>query len=67
MGNPGDVEPVGDGVSEMRIDFGPGYRIYYTVITGKVTWLLAGGTKKGQQGDIRLAKQIAAELRAGHQ
>ena len=59
-GNPGNVGPVGDGVSEMRIDFGPGYRVYYRQ-RGEVTTLLCGGDKDTQQGDIRAAKALAQE------
>jgi putative addiction module killer protein len=47
-GNPGDVRPVGEGVSEMRIDYGPGYRVYYKKHVRKVVILLAGGDKRSQ-------------------
>lgn len=57
-GHPGDVRPVGDGVSEMRIHFGPGYRVYYIVL--KETVILLGGDKSTQVADIRKAKQFAA-------
>ncbi len=60
-GNPGDVRPVGDGVSELRIDFGPGYRVYYTARGPLVVVLLAGGDKSTQAADIAEAKRIAAE------
>jgi putative addiction module killer protein len=61
-GNPGDTKPVGDGVMEMRIDYGPGYRVYY-VQRGKVVFvLLCGGDKRSQQRDIRRAQTIAAAL-----
>lgn len=60
-GNPGDVRPVGGGVSEMRIDFGPGYRVYYTTKALSVIVLLAGGDKSTQDADIAKAKDIAAE------
>ena len=60
-GNPGDVRPVGDGVSEMRINFGPGYRVYYTIKGPLVIVLLAGGDKSTQDADIARAKEIAAE------
>jgi putative addiction module killer protein len=61
-GNPGDVGPVGDGVSEMRIDYGPpGYRVYYKQ-RGEVTILLWGGDKDSQAADIRKAKTLASEL-----
>lgn len=59
LGNPGDVEPVGSGVSEMRIDYGPGYRVYYQQRGATVALLLCGGTKKTQAADIKRAKQIA--------
>ena len=59
LGNPGDCEPVGEGVSELRIDCGPGYRVYF-VQRGKVfIVLLAGGDKRSQQRDIETALQIA--------
>ena len=59
LGNPGDVEPVGSGVSEMRIDYGPGYRVYYQQRGATVALLLCGGTKKTQAADIKQAKEIA--------
>jgi len=58
-GNPGDSESVGDGVIEIRIDFGPGWRIYYTKVGNQIVVLLGGGTKKQQQADIDAAKQRA--------
>ena len=61
LGNPGDVEPVGDGVSEMRIHYGPGYRVYFKQQGGK-TVLLFGGDKDSQSADIGKAKTIAKEL-----
>ena len=57
LGNPGDVKPVGAGVSEMRIDYGPGYRVYYFRRDRVVIVLLAGGDKRTQRRDI--AKAIA--------
>ena len=60
-GNPGDVKPVGGGVSEMRIKFGPGYRVYYTTRGPLVILLLAGGDKSTQATDIAEAKRIAQE------
>ncbi|AXH95006.1 type II toxin-antitoxin system RelE/ParE family toxin [Ornithinimicrobium avium] len=60
-GNPGDVKPVGQGVSEMRINYGPGYRIYYLTHDDRVVLLLTGGDKSTQETDIRKAHDIAAE------
>ena len=64
-GNPGDVRPVGQGVSELRIAYGPGYRIYYLQDGDRVILLLTGGDKSSQDADIRQAHQIAAEWRRG--
>jgi putative addiction module killer protein len=58
FGNPGDVKPIGGGVSEMRIDFGPGYRVYYGKRGNDVILLLCGGTKNGQFRDIKQAKAL---------
>lgn len=60
-GNPGDVGPVGEGVSEMRINYGPGYRAYYKQ-KGDVTTFLIGGDKDSQDSDVRKAKALAKEL-----
>jgi putative addiction module killer protein len=60
-GNPGDVAPIGEGLSEMRIHCGPGYRVYYKQ-RGDTVALLYGGDKGSQQRDIAKAKQIAREL-----
>lgn len=60
-GNPGDVAPVGDGISEMRIDYGPGYRAYYRQ-KGDIATFLLGGDKASQQADIVKAKAIAENL-----
>jgi putative addiction module killer protein len=62
MGNPGDVAPVGDGVSEMRIHSGPGYRVYYKQTGKTVVLILLGGDKSTQAQDIETAKAIAAEF-----
>src|ERR1700680_3160271 len=63
LGNFGDCEPVGEGVSEMRIHFGPGYRVYF-VRAGTTTYvLLAGGDKSSQTRDIARAKNMAHELK----
>ena len=64
-GNPGDVKPVGQGVSELRIPYGPGYRIYYLHDGDQVVLLLTGGDKSSQDADIRQAHQIAADWRRG--
>ena len=61
-GNPGDVKPVGDGLSELRISYGPGYRVYYTRRGTAVIILLAGGDKTTQVADIELAKRLARNL-----
>lgn len=61
-GNPGDVKPVGEGVSEIRIDYGPGYRVYFTQRGGKVIVLLAGGDKRTQEADIQRALRFARNL-----
>ena len=61
-GNPGDARPVGEGVSEMRIDYGPGYRVYYSQRGQRFVMLLAGGDKSNQERDIRLALELASEL-----
>ena len=58
-GHPGDVAPVGEGVSEMRIDVGPGYRVYFTRRGRTVIVLLAGGNKQTQGADIRAALRLA--------
>ena len=58
-GNPGDVKQVGDGVSEMRIDYGPGYRVYYKDTGREIILLLCGGDKRTQGNDIAEAKKIA--------
>jgi putative addiction module killer protein len=61
-GNPGDVKPVGEGVSELRIDYGPGYRVYYKKQGRTVIILLAGGDKRTQSKDIRTALSLAKNL-----
>jgi putative addiction module killer protein len=61
-GNAGDVRPVGEGVSEMRFDYGPGYRVYYTKRGHEVVVLLAGGDKRTQSTDIKTALRLARHL-----
>ena len=61
-GNPGDVKPVGEGVSAMRIDHGPGYRLYLTRQSHTVVVLLAGGDKRTQKTDIKTALRLARNL-----
>ena len=63
LGNPGDVKPVGEGVSEMRIDYGPGYRVYFMQRGVVVIVLLCGGDKSSQARDIAKARTIAAQWR----
>ena len=61
-GNPGDVRPVGEGVSELRIDYGPGYRVYFKKQRRKIVILLAGGNKQTQSRDIKMALRLARNL-----
>lgn len=61
VGNAGDVRSVGEGVSEIRVDYGPGYRIYFTRRGRTLIILLCGGDKKSQHKDIALAKRMAKE------
>lgn len=62
LGNAGDVRPVGEAVSEMRIDYGSGYRVYYTKQGRDVVILLAGGDKRTQAADIKTALRLARNL-----
>ena len=62
LGNPGDVRPVGEGVSELRIDYGPGYRVYFVQRGEALIVLLAGGTKSTQEQDIAAALRLARSL-----
>ncbi len=61
-GNPGNAEPVGEGVSELRIDYGPGYRVYYKQHGRELIILLAGGDKHTQAKDIKTALRLARNL-----
>jgi putative addiction module killer protein len=62
QGNPGHVRAVGEGISEMKVDTGPGYRIYYKQTGKTIIVILCGGDKSSQESDIRKAKQIAARF-----
>lgn len=62
QGNPGDVKSLGAGLLEMRVDYGPGYRVYYVRRGATIIVLLCGGDKRTQQRDIRRAQALAAEL-----
>jgi probable addiction module antidote protein/putative addiction module killer protein len=62
QGNPGDVAPVGESVSELRLHFGSGWRIYFTERDGRIIVLLAGGMKSTQKHDIKLALELARNL-----
>src|ERR1700677_686672 len=63
FGNAGDVKPVGHGISELRIDYGPGYRVYFLRRGDEIIILLCGGDKSSQQKDIKTAKLLAEEWR----
>ena len=62
LGNPGDVKPVGDGLSELRVDYGPGYRVYYAQRGATLVIVLCGGDKADQDRDIVRAKALAKEI-----
>lgn len=62
LGNPGDVRPIGEGVSELRIDYGPGYRVYFVQSGPALVILLAGGSKSTQNRDIKRALKLAREI-----
>jgi putative addiction module killer protein len=62
MGNPGDVGPVGEGVSELRINYGPGYRVYFSQRGQELVILLGGGDKSTQARDIKTALRLARNL-----
>jgi len=63
FGNPGDVAPIGDGLSEMRIHYGPGYRVYFMQKGADFVLLLGGGDKSTQDKDIHRARKLAKDLR----
>jgi putative addiction module killer protein len=63
LGNPGDVKPAGEGISELRIDYGPGYRVYFVRHGATIILLLCGGDKRSQKRDIANAKALAKELK----
>jgi len=62
MGNPGEVKAVGEGVSELKLTYGPGYRVYFIQVAQEFVVLLAGGDKSSQADDIAMAKKLASEL-----
>ncbi len=62
MGNPGDAKSIGQGILEMRIDYGPGYRIYYVHHGEEIVVLLCGGDKRSQHRDIKRAQKLAEIL-----
>jgi len=64
VGNPGDAEPVGEGVLELRIDWGPGYRVYFSRVGNVIVLLLCGGDKRTQQRDINRAKTYLEDYKA---
>ncbi len=64
VGNFGDVEPVGEGVMELRIDWGPGYRVYFARVGQVIVLLLCGGDKRTQQRDINRAKEYFEDYKA---
>ena len=62
INNPGDVKPAGEGISEMRVDYGPGYRVYFKDTGKEIIILLCGGNKKTQDNDINKAKELWKNL-----
>jgi len=67
FGNKGDAKNLGDGIFELRVDYGPGYRVYFTEHKNSITILLCGGDKSTQTKDIIRAKQIASKLEVKHE
>ncbi len=65
-GNFGDAKPLGGGIAELRIDYGPGYRLYFTRRGTSIVLLLIGGDKSRQRADIERARQLAGEWKADH-
>jgi putative addiction module killer protein len=65
QGNPGDVKPIGKGISELRVDYGPGYRVYFIQQGSTLIVLLAGGDKSTQAQDIHAAQDLARQLHEG--
>lgn len=63
LGNPGDVKPVGEGIGELRVDCGPGYRVYFVNRGSTIVILLCGGDKSTQAEDIKTAKALAAGVK----
>lgn len=63
LGNPGDVGPIGEGVSELRIDYGPGYRVYFVQADPAEALLLIGGDKRTQEQDIKNAREMARRIK----
>jgi putative addiction module killer protein len=61
LGNPGDVKPIGSGISEMRIDYGPGYRVYFMHRGSTIVVILCAGDKRTQAADIRRAVKMSAD------
>jgi putative addiction module killer protein len=62
LGNPGDAKPIGGGISELRVDYGPGYRVYFVQRGPTLMILLAGGQKRTQERDIKKARELARVL-----